>query len=109
MLAAIRRRRWGGGWVLYLRLMVVDRPGVIADIDRRDARRKRLDGGDDPAGALAGRAVPVVLTTHETNEAAIARVAIAWAHRYHLEPAMMPIECCSDFRTENHGGAGIAR
>jgi homoserine dehydrogenase len=55
----------------YLRLMVVDRPGVIADVTAalRDAGvslESMLQRGRAP-----GEAVPVVLVTHETNEAAI--------------------------------------
>jgi homoserine dehydrogenase len=60
----------------YLRLMVVDRPGVIADVSAvlRDAGislESMLQRGRSP-----GEAVPVVLTTHETTEAAM-RGAIA--------------------------------
>jgi len=60
----------------YLRLMVVDRPGVIADVSAvlRDAgisMESMLQRGRSP-----GEAVPVVLTTHETSEAAM-RAAIA--------------------------------
>lgn len=59
----------------YLRLMVVDRPGVIADVSAvlRDAgisMESMLQRGRSP-----GEAVPVVLTTHETSEAAM-RAAI---------------------------------
>ena len=55
----------------YLRLMVVDRPGVIADVTAalRDASvslESMLQRGRAP-----GEAVPVVLVTHETNEAAM--------------------------------------
>ena len=55
----------------YLRLMVVDRPGVIADVSAvlRDAGislESMLQRGRSP-----GEAVPVVLTTHETSEAAM--------------------------------------
>ena len=60
----------------YMRLMVVDRPGVIADVSAvlRDAgisMESMLQRGRSP-----GEAVPVVLTTHETTEAAM-RAAIA--------------------------------
>ena len=60
----------------YLRLMVVDRPGVIADVTAvlRDAGvslESMLQRGRSP-----GEAVPVVLVTHETNEAAM-RTALA--------------------------------
>jgi homoserine dehydrogenase len=55
----------------YLRLMVVDRPGVIADVTAvlRDvgvSLESMLQRGRSP-----GEAVPVVLTTHETSEAAM--------------------------------------
>ncbi len=55
----------------YLRLMVVDRPGVIADVTAalRDAGvslESMIQRGRAP-----GEAVPVVLVTHETNEAAM--------------------------------------
>ena len=60
----------------YLRLMVVDRPGVIADVTAvlRDAGvslESMLQRGRAP-----GEAVPVVLVTHETGEAAM-RAALA--------------------------------
>ncbi len=60
----------------YLRLMVVDRPGVIADVTGalRDAgisMESMLQRGRAP-----GEAVPVVLTTHESRESAM-REAIA--------------------------------
>jgi homoserine dehydrogenase len=60
----------------YLRLMVVDRPGVIADVTAvlRDAGislESMLQRGRSP-----GEAVPVVLVTHETGEAAM-RAALA--------------------------------
>ncbi|MBV9783610.1 MAG: homoserine dehydrogenase [Acidisphaera sp.] len=55
----------------YLRLMVVDRPGVIADVTAvlRDAGvslESMLQRGRSP-----GEAVPVVLVTHETGETAM--------------------------------------
>jgi homoserine dehydrogenase len=55
----------------YLRIMVVDRPGVIADVTAalRDvgvSLESMLQRGRSP-----GEAVPVVLVTHETNEAAM--------------------------------------
>jgi homoserine dehydrogenase len=60
----------------YLRLMVVDRPGVIADVTAvlRDAGislESMLQRGRSP-----GEAVPVVLVTHETRESAM-REALA--------------------------------
>ncbi len=63
----------------YLRLMVVDRPGVIADVtavlrDQGISLESMLQRGRSP-----GEAVPVVLVTHETREsamrAALARIA----------------------------------
>ena len=63
----------------YLRLMVVDRPGVIADVtavlrDQGVSLESMLQRGRSP-----GEAVPVVLVTHETGEAAmrdaLARIA----------------------------------
>jgi homoserine dehydrogenase len=55
----------------YLRLMVVDRPGVIADVtavlrDLGVSLESMLQRGRSP-----GEAVPVVLVTHETGEAAM--------------------------------------
>ena len=60
----------------YLRLMVVDRPGVIADVtgvlrDHSISLESMLQRGRAP-----GEAVPVVLTTHECEEAGM-RAAIA--------------------------------
>ena len=55
----------------YLRLMVVDRPGVIADVtavlrDHGISLESMLQRGRSP-----GEAVPVVLVTHETQESAM--------------------------------------
>jgi homoserine dehydrogenase len=55
----------------YLRLMVVDRPGVIADVtavlrDSGISLESMLQRGRAP-----GESVPVVLVTHETDEAAM--------------------------------------
>lgn len=78
----------------YLRLMVVDKPGVIADIagvmrDEDVSLESMIQRGrssNDP--------VPLVFTTHETTEAAIARVVERLSHiKSVLEPAhVMPIE-----------------
>jgi homoserine dehydrogenase len=63
----------------YLRLMVVDRPGVIADVTAalRDAGVSM--GSMLQRGRAPGEAVPVVIVTHETRESAmlsaIARIA----------------------------------
>jgi homoserine dehydrogenase len=63
----------------YIRLMVVDRPGVIADVaaalrDHGISLESMLQRGRSP-----GEAVPVVLVTHETAESdmreAVARIA----------------------------------
>jgi Homoserine dehydrogenase len=56
----------------YVRLMVLDRPGVFADIaailrDHAVSMEAVLQRGRAP-----GEAVPVVMTTHETQEAAMA-------------------------------------
>ena len=63
----------------YLRLMVTDRPGVIADVTAvlRDAGvslQSMLQHGRSP-----GEAVPIVLVTHETGEAAMMRALTAIA------------------------------
>jgi homoserine dehydrogenase len=55
----------------YLRLMVVDRPGVMAEVtailrDTGVSLQSMLQHGRAP-----GEAVPIVLVTHETNEAAM--------------------------------------
>ncbi len=78
----------------YLRLMVLDRAGVIADVAAalRDAGvslESMLQRGRAP-----GEAVPVVLVTHETNEAAIrhAVAAIAALDSVLEPPALIRIE-----------------
>ncbi|HYM30957.1 MAG TPA: homoserine dehydrogenase [Candidatus Cybelea sp.] len=58
----------------YVRLMVSDRPGVIADVaavlrDEKISIESLLQHGR----AAAGEAVPVVMTTHEAEEAAMVR------------------------------------
>jgi homoserine dehydrogenase len=58
----------------YVRLMVFDRPGVIADVaavlrDERISIESLLQHGR----AAAGEAVPVVMTTHEAEESAMVR------------------------------------
>jgi homoserine dehydrogenase len=57
----------------YVRLMVVDRPGVIADVtatlrDEQVSMEALIQRGRSP-----GEAVPVVMTTHETDEAPMVR------------------------------------
>ncbi|WP_119458349.1 homoserine dehydrogenase [Rhodospirillaceae bacterium SYSU D60014] len=65
----IERRRGA----FYVRLMVVDRPGVIAGVaaalrDEAVSMEAMIQRGRDPE-----EVVPVVLTTHETDEAAMRR------------------------------------
>ncbi|WP_439550566.1 homoserine dehydrogenase [Falsiroseomonas sp.] len=78
----------------YLRLMVVDRPGVIADVtaalrDNAISLESMLQRGRAP-----GEAVPVVVTTHDCEEsqmrAAIARIEALEA--VVEKPAMIRIE-----------------
>jgi homoserine dehydrogenase len=78
----------------YLRLMVVDRPGVIADVTAvlRDAGislESMLQRGRSP-----GEAVPVVLVTHETRESAMreALERIAALNTVLEAPAVIRIE-----------------
>ena len=61
----------------YIRLMVVDKPGVIAGIaaclrDEQVSVEAMLQRGRNP-----GELVPVVLTTHESREAAVVRALAA--------------------------------
>jgi homoserine dehydrogenase len=70
-LATLPMARHEGSY--YLRLMVVDRPGVIADIaaalrDQDISVEAMLQRGRAP-----GDSVPVVITTHETREANMMR------------------------------------
>ena len=78
----------------YLRLMVVDRPGVIADVtgvlrDHAISLESMLQRGRSP-----GEAVPVVLTTHETSEASVraALARIAALDAVVEKPALIRIE-----------------
>ena len=57
----------------YLRVMVVDRPGVIAEIAAHMRDEEVSVEGFIQRGRSPGDAVPVVITTHETNEASMAR------------------------------------
>src|SRR6185437_3679066 len=61
----------------YIRLMVLDQPGVIADIaaalrDQQVSMESMIQRGRAP-----GEAVPIVLTTHVTVEAAMRRALAA--------------------------------
>lgn len=78
----------------YLRLMVVDRPGVIADVtavlrDHGISLETMLQRGRSP-----GDVVPVVIITHETDEAAMAAalVQIAALPAVQEPPALIRIE-----------------
>ena len=70
----------------YLRLMVVDQPGVLADVtailrDHHISLESMLQHGRKP-----GEAVPIVLVTHETDEAALP--ARYCAHRRARTPVL---------------------
>jgi homoserine dehydrogenase len=78
----------------YLRLMVVDRPGVIADVtavlrDQGVSLESMLQRGRAP-----GEAVPVVLVTHDCEEAAMrtALARIAALEAVVEKPALIRIE-----------------
>jgi homoserine dehydrogenase len=78
----------------YVRLMVVDRPGVIADIaaalrDQQVSMEAMIQRGRAP-----DETVPVVLTTHETEEAAMGRALaqIARLQTVREPPRMIRIE-----------------
>ena len=78
----------------YLRLTVIDRPGVLADLtavfrDERVSVEAMIQRGRDP-----DERVPVVLTTHETGEAAIRRSVsrIRTLDSVVEEPRILPIE-----------------
>ena len=79
----------------YLRLMVLDRPGVIADVTAALRDERRLARSHAAARPRAGRAVPVVLTTHETQrgrDAARRWSAIAALDAVLEAPALIRIE-----------------
>jgi homoserine dehydrogenase len=78
----------------YLRLMVVDRPGVIADVtailrDEGISLESMLQRGRSP-----GEAVPVVLVTHETRESAMSQALarIEALNTVMEKPALIRIE-----------------
>ena len=78
----------------YIRLMVTDRPGVIADVtaalrDEQVSLESMLQRGRQP-----NEMVPVVLTTHETEEAAMRRALarIAKLKAVAEEPCLIRIE-----------------
>jgi homoserine dehydrogenase len=91
-LASLPMERHEGSY--YLRLMVVDRPGVIADIaaalrDQDISVEAMLQRGRSP-----GESVPVVITTHETREANMLRALerIAELEAVREPPRMIRIE-----------------
>jgi homoserine dehydrogenase len=91
-LAAAAMERHEGAY--YIRLMVVDRPGVIADVaaalrDEQVSMASMIQRGRAP-----GEAVPVVLTTHVTVEAAMRRalLRIAALDTVFEPPRMIRIE-----------------
>ncbi len=78
----------------YIRLMVIDRPGVMADVtaalrDERVSVEALIQRGRDP-----DEVVPVVLTTHDTEEAAMRRAlaVIGQLEPVLEEPRMIRIE-----------------
>ena len=78
----------------YLRLQVYDRPGVLADLtavfrDKGVSVEALLQRGRNPDGT-----VPVVLTTHETSEAAIQKSVAEFEELENVveKPCILPIE-----------------
>ncbi len=79
----------------YMRLMVLDRPGVIADVaaalrDEKVSMEQMIQCGRGPAG----EAVPVVITTHETVEDSMLRALkrIAKLKTVRKKPCMIRVE-----------------
>ena len=62
----------------YVRLMVDDQPGVFAEIAAELAKHKISIEGVIQRSRSETEAVPVVMTTHETSEAAIQKVLSAF-------------------------------
>jgi homoserine dehydrogenase len=74
----------------YLRLMVVDRPGVIADVSAILRDHAISLEGLLQRGRAPGEAVPVVLTTHDCTEAAmLAAIGAIGALDAVVEPPML--------------------
>ena len=78
----------------YLRLQVYDKPGVLADLtavfrDKGVSVEALLQRGRNPDGT-----VPVVLTTHETSEAAIQKSVAEFEKLENVveKPCILPIE-----------------
>ena len=84
------RRRWIATSAYYVRLMVTDRPGVLAEItavfrDHHVSLEAVVQRARDPHGP-----VPLVFTTHETEEAAMAQsLARIAGFDFSLEPPRM--------------------
>ncbi|MBS0519354.1 MAG: homoserine dehydrogenase [Proteobacteria bacterium] len=78
----------------YIRLMVQDRPGVIAAISSVLARERISVESMLQRGRSQSGEVPVVLTTHETEEAAMQRAIarIAKLRAVATEPCLIRIE-----------------
>ncbi len=93
-LPSIRMERHTGSY--YIRLTVLDQPGVIADVsaalrDQQISVESMLQRG---RAAGEGQAVPVVITTHETQEAAMEKALsrIAQFDAMQEPPRMIRIE-----------------
>ena len=78
----------------YVRLMVDDQPGVFAEIAAVLANHKISIEGVIQRARSETQAVPVVMTTHETTEAAIQKVlaALAQLGAVRESPHMIRIE-----------------
>lgn len=78
----------------YVRLMVDDQPGVFAEIAAELANHKISIEGVIQRSRSETEAVPVVMTTHETSEAAIQQVLAAFANldAVREQPHMIRIE-----------------
>ena len=90
--APVRFERHVGSY--YIRLMVRDKPGVFADIARELANHSISIEGVIQRSRSETEAVPVVMTTHETEEAAIQDVLAAFDRldSVHEPPRMIRIE-----------------
>jgi len=78
----------------YMRLMVQDRPGVIAALSSVLAKERISVESMLQRGRSQSGEVPVVLTTHETEEAAMQRAAarIGQLRAVAEEPCLIRIE-----------------
>ena len=64
----------------YVRLIVLDVPGVLADVAKIFAAEEVSIESVLQRGRAPGENVPLILTTHECREAAMMRVQIGRAH-----------------------------